>query len=54
MELESCANAQGVQLEEGCFDWGFCDTTAEGKENPRKISEDGESYWIPTIYTMDD
>jgi hypothetical protein len=64
MEYEVCAGMD-VEIETGCFDMGFCDSTGEGRdwlyflwpydaENEEDVywfEEEGMYYWIPTVYT---
>jgi hypothetical protein len=64
MEYEVCAGID-VEIESGCFDMGFCDSTSEGRDwtfylwpyntededEVRWFEEEGMYYWIPTVYT---
>lgn len=64
MEYEVCAGMD-VEIDSGCFDMGFCDSTGEGRdwlfflwpydaENEDDVQwfeDEGMYYWIPTVYT---
>lgn len=55
IELDSCANRDGVKLEEGCYDYGFCSDKEEGRTIVMPIESGWETYyWIPTVYASDD
>ena len=54
MELESCAG-QEVELEEGCYDMGFCSKRAEAVDWtfwlwPYDAEDEQEAEWMSTIY----
>jgi hypothetical protein len=63
-EYEVCAGMD-VEIETGCYDMGFCDTTgeardwvywmwpydAENEEEAQWFEDEGMYYWIPTVHT---
>jgi len=54
LELESCANRDGVEIVSDCYDYGFCAEKERGREVVMPIEAGWETYyWIPTVYNQD-